>query len=255
MSRTEWVAVVTGASSGIGRAIAMRLGQDGAHVCVNYYRDARAADDVRREIERLGRRAITVGADISRVDEARGLIAETARQLGRVDVLVNNAGIEIKHSFLETTEADYDRVLAVNLKGAYFCAQAAAQQMIRQGEGGRIVNISSIHEDLPMPAHAPYCASKGGLRMFMRTICLELAPHGITVNNVAPGAIATPINWETLHNPQLRAQLLAEIPLRRVGYPEEVAAVVSFLVSPEAAYITGSTYVIDGGMLRNAGEL
>lgn len=245
------VAVVTGSSSGIGRAIAIRLARDGADVCVNYHAHAEPGEAVKGEIERLGRRAIAVGADVGKVADAQRLIADTVAQLGRVDILVNNAGIERKEPFLDVTEEHYDAVMAVNLKGAFFCAQAAAQQMIRQGGGGRIVNISSVHEDLPLPLYSPYAVSKGGMRMLMRTICLELAPHGITVNDVAPGAIATPINRETLSNPTLLQRLLVEIPLKRVGKPEEVADLVAYLVSPEAGYVTGSTYVIDGGLMRH----
>src|SRR5207302_1999322 len=156
-----------------------------------------------------------VQADVGQVTDARRLVAEAVGTLGHVDILVNNAGIEIKQPFLDVTEDAFDRVLTVNLKGAFFCAQAAAQQMVRQGKGGRIVNISSVHEDLPMPGNSPYCASKGGMRMLTRTICLELAAHGITVNDVGPGAIATPINTDTLNNPAALAALVAEIPAHR----------------------------------------
>jgi len=251
MSLAGQVAVVTGSSSGIGRAIALRLAKDGADVCVNYHAHAGPGEAVKEEIQTIGRRAVAVGADVGKIGDARRLIAETVAQLGRVDILVNNAGIEVKESFLDVTEEHYDAVMAVNLKGAFFCAQAAAQQMIRQGGGGRIVNVSSVHEDLPLPQYSPYAASKGGMRMMMRTICLELAPHGITVNDVAPGAIATPINRQTLSNPTLLQRLLSEIPLNRVGTPEEVAELVACVVSPEAAYVTGSTFVIDGGLMRH----
>lgn len=255
MSLNGQVAVVTGSSSGIGRAIALRLGRDGADVCVNYHHEAAAAGAVRQEIEKLGQRAIVVGADVAQVVDAQRLIAETVARLGRVDILVNNAGIEFKQPFLDVTEERYDAVMAVNLKGAFFCAQAAARQMVKQGNGGRIINISSVHEDLPLPEYSPYAASKGGMRMLMRTICLELAPHGIRVNDVGPGAIATPINKATLTNPTLLKELLAEIPLDRVGTPEDVAGVVSYLASPEASYVTGSTYFIDGGLMRHTGAL
>jgi glucose 1-dehydrogenase len=249
------VALVTGASSGIGRAIALRLGRDGAAVGIGYRSGTGEATAVSQEIRQLGSRAVPIQGDVGKVEDARRLVLDTVAQLGRLDILINNAGIEIKQPFLDVTEESYDRVLAVNLKGAFFCAQEAARQMIRHGEGGRIVNVSSVHEDVAMPGNAPYCASKGGMRMFMRTICLELAPHRITVNNVGPGAIATPINATTLANPELMQQLLAGIPLRRLGTPEEVAELVRYLVSPEAAYVTGSTFFIDGGLMRNAGSL
>jgi glucose 1-dehydrogenase len=255
MSLEGQVALVTGASSGIGRAIAVRLARDGADVCVNYHHGADRANDVRVEIEQLGRRSMIAQADVGKVEDCRRLVDQTVAQLGRLDILVNNAGIEIKQPFLDVTEENYDRVMAVNLKGAFFCAQAAARQMVRQGAGGRIVNISSVHEDLAMPTNSPYCASKGGMRMMMRTICLELAPYKITVNNVGPGAIVTPINQATLQNPEALKALLAEIPLRRIGTPEEVAGVVAYLVSAEASYVTGSTYFIDGGLMRETGAL
>lgn len=172
-----------------------------------------------------------------------------------MDVFVNNAGIEQEEPFLEIPEDVWDRVIAVDLKGPWLCSQAAAKQMVAQGSGGRIINISSVHEDMTMPTNAPYCAAKGGLRMLMRTIAVELAPHKITVNNVAPGAIDTPLDKPTENDPSKMKKLLSEIPLGRIGQPEEVAGLVLFLASDEAAYITGSTYAIDGGMLRQAGSL
>jgi glucose 1-dehydrogenase len=255
MSLEGKVAIVTGASSGIGQAVAIRLGREGANVCINFLSGPDRAEATRLEIAKLERRAIAVQADVSVVADARRLIAETVAQLGRVDILVNNAGIEIKQPFLDVTEDAYDKVLTVNLKGAFFCAQAAAAQMVRQGSGGRIVNISSVHEDLPMPGNSPYCASKGGMRMLTRTICLELAQHGITVNDVGPGAIATPINTDTLKSPTALNALLEEIPQHRIGTPEEVAGLVAYLCSPEAAYVTGSTYFIDGGLMQATGGL
>ena len=255
MSIVGQVALVTGASSGIGRAIAIRLAQEGADVSVNYASGQQRAAEVCAEITKLGRRAVPIQADLAQIADSRKLVEETVTAFGRLDILVNNAGIEIEQPFLEVTEESYDRVLDVNLKGAFFCSQSAARQMIKQGQGGRIVNISSVHEDLPMPGNVPYCCSKGGMRMLTRTICLELAPHGITVNNVGPGAIATPINRKTLETPSLRDQLLAEIPLHRIGTPEDVAGLVAYLVSAEASYVTGSTYFIDGGLMRSTGAL
>ena len=242
------VALITGGSSGIGRAIALAYGRAGADVAVHYNRGRDAADAVVGELERLGRRAVTLQANVADVAATQALVAASVAALGRLDVLVCSAGVEVQEPFLEVTEAHYDLVLDVNLKGAFFAAQAAARQMVRQGTGGRIVNISSIHEDVAFLRYAPYCLAKGGMRMMARTLCQELAPHGITINNVAPGAIATPINEKTLTNSALLGDLHAVIPLQRLGTPEEVAAVAVFLASDDAAYVTGSTYYVDGGM-------
>ena len=182
--------------------------------------------------------------------EAEGLVREAHAALGRLDILVNNAGVEVREPFVEVSEQHFDLVLGVNLKGAFFAAQAAARLMIAAGDGGRIINVSSIHEDVAFLNYATYTASKGGMRMFTRTVCQELAPHGITVNDIAPGAIATPINKRTLGDGELLHALQDVIPAGRLGEPDEVASVAVFLASDEAAYVTGSTYYIDGGMSR-----
>ncbi|HEX6209136.1 MAG TPA: SDR family oxidoreductase, partial [Methylomirabilota bacterium] len=194
------------------------------------------------------RRSGALQADVGRVPEAQALVEEAGRMLGHLDVLVCSAGLQIKAPFLDVTEGDYDRVLDVNLKGAYFAVQAAARQMVKQGGGGRLINISSIHEDVAFLNHSPYAVSKGGVRMLTRTLCQELAGHGITINNIAPGAVATPINAQTLENRTLVEELTGMIPLGRLATPDEVAQVAVFLASSEAAYVTGSTYYVDGGM-------
>jgi glucose 1-dehydrogenase len=249
------VAVVTGAGSGIGQAIAMAFAAAGASVVVDYVGEASKGEETLAKIAAAGGKAIGVSADISRPDDVNGLIAKTVAEFGRLDILVNNAGIEKKIAFVDFPVDEWQKILAVNLTGPFLCAQAAAKQMIAQGPGGRIINISSIHEDLPMPTNAPYCASKGGLRMLMRTIAVELAPHGITVNNIGPGAVFTPIDKDVESDPKLNAKILAEIPLGRWGKPEEIAQLAVFLASDAASYITGSTYFIDGGMKINAGSL
>ncbi len=243
-------ALVTGSSSGIGRAIAEVFAREGADVVVHYNHEKDEADEVVAELEKLGRRSTAIQADIGSPGEARRLVDAAVDALGRLDTLVNNAGVEIRGPFAEVTEAQYDLVLGVNLKGAFFAAQAAARHMIERGGGGRIINVTSIHEDVAFLGFATYAASKGGMRMFMRAVCQELAPHGITVNDIAPGAITTPINKRTLGDGELLKQLQAVIPAGRLGEPEEVAAVAVFLASDEAAYVTGSTYCVDGGMSR-----
>jgi glucose 1-dehydrogenase len=241
-------ALVTGSSSGIGRAIALAFGQEGADVVVHYNRDSASADEVVQQLQTMGRKSAAFGADVSQVAAVQTLIDQAVQALGKLDILVCSAGLEIREPFLEVTEEHYDLVLDVNLKGTYFAAQAAAQQMVKQGSGGRLINISSIHEDVAFLNYSSYCLSKGGVRMFARTACQELAPHGITINNIAPGAVATPINTRTLQNTDLLNELKAVIPVGRLATPEEVASVAVYLASDDAAYVTGSTYYMDGGM-------
>ncbi|HXM54774.1 MAG TPA: glucose 1-dehydrogenase [Candidatus Dormibacteraeota bacterium] len=240
------VAIVTGAGSGIGYAIAERFAGAGAAVCVNYLGHE---GEARALAERLPR-AIAVEADVSNAAQVTAMVERAHRELGGVDVLVNNAGIEKEVPFLDLEEHTWDAIIGVNLKGSFLCAQAAARVMRDAGRGGSIVNISSIHEDFPFPGFTPYCASKGGLRMLMRNLSVELAPYGIRVNNVAPGAIVTPINEATLQNAEKLLLLQRIIPLGRMGQPAEVAEVALFLASEASGYVTGSTYYVDGGMVR-----
>src|SRR5437016_2059901 len=217
------VAIVTGADSGIGRAIAIQFAQEGATVVVNYAHAQNKAQEVQQTIEQNKGKALVIQADVSQYQQAMGLIQQTVEHFNRLDIMVNNAGMEIHSSFLDVTEEQWDRVISVDLKGAFFCAQAAAREMVKRHTAGRIINISSVHEDLAMPQNAPYCCAKGGIRMLTRTIALELAPHGITVNNIAPGAVDTPIDADVKADSQKYAALLAEIPLHRMGKPEESA--------------------------------
>ncbi|MDB4948192.1 MAG: short-chain dehydrogenase/reductase [Gemmatimonadetes bacterium] len=245
------VALVTGASSGIGAAVAQRFAAEGAHVCVNYRpasdRDRQAAESAVAAYPTPG---IAFQADVTRREDVDAMVAATVKAFGRLDIAVANAGIEIKRPFLEATDDEWARVIGVNLFGGYATAQAAARQMVAQGGGGRIVFMSSVHEDIPFPGYTSYCASKGGIRMLMRNIAIELAPHGITANDIAPGAIATPINQSVLDDPESMRNAVSEIPLGRFGRPDEVASVAVFLASDEAAYVTGSTYYVDGGLTQ-----
>ena len=250
MSLQGKVAIVTGGNSGIGKSIVLALGAAGASVCVDYVVHQDVTEEERVRVEAMRDRLIAVKADVSQVADVQKLVDETLQAFGRLDIVVNNAGIETRTSVLNTTEAEYDRVMNINLKGAFFGTQIAARQMIEQGEGGRIINISSIHEDWPMPGNTPYCLSKGGMRMLTRNAGVELAPHGITVVGVGPGAVATPINVETMEDPQLMAQLNAAIPLGRMARPEEIANLVVWLASDEASYVTATTVVVDGGMMQ-----
>ncbi len=249
------VAIVTGAATGIGQAIAVALASEGAAVVVDYVGKSQLADETLQKIAAAGVQGISVEADVSDPAQVQKLVEQAVGKFGKLDILVNNAGIEFKQPFLDFPFDLWQKIIAVDLTGPWLCAQAAARQMVKQGNGGRIINISSVHEDLPMPTNAPYCAAKGGLRMLTRTIALELAPHKITVNNIGPGAIYTPIDKDVEADPNMEKQLMAEIPLGRWGRPEEVAELAVFLASDAAAYITGSTHFIDGGMLRMAGSL
>jgi len=249
------VAIVTGAATGIGKAIATTMAAEGASVVIDYVGDPAFANAAVQAIQAAGGKITAVAADVSNPGQVNQLIQKAIDSFGKLDILVNNAGLEYKHPFHEFPFELWQKVIAVDLTGPFLCAQAAAKAMIRQATGGRIVNLSSIHEDLPMPTNAPYCAAKGGLRMLMRTIAVELAPYKITVNNIAPGAIFTPIDADIEADPKLEAALMAEIPLGRWGKPEEVADLAVFLASDSASYCTGSTFFIDGGMIRQAGSL
>jgi len=249
------VAIITGAATGIGQAIAITMAREGASVVVDYVGKPGTADDTVNQIQSAGGKALAVEADVSQPDQVTNLIGSAVSTFGKLDIFVNNAGIEYKHPITEFPLDQWNKIIAVNLTGPFLCIQAAAKQMMTQGGAGRIINISSVHQDLPMPTNAPYCASKGGLRMLMRTVAVELGPHGITVNNIGPGAVYTPIDADVQANPEMEQALLAEIPLGRWGQPVEIANLAVFLASDDAAYITGSTYYIDGGMLRQSGSL
>lgn len=249
------VAIVTGAATGIGKACAQAMAREGACVTIDFLGNPGVAHDVVTQITQAGGRALAVEADISKLDQMQHLVDQTVSEFGRLDIMHNNAGWEKKIPFLEMPLDVYQQVIDINLTGVWLGSQLAARQMVKQGNGGRIINTSSVHEDITMPSNAPYCAAKGGMRMLMRTIAVELAPHKITVNNIAPGAIYTPIDADIQKNPVLENELMDEIPLRRWGQPEEVANLAVFLASDDASYITGSTYYIDGGMSRQSGSL
>jgi glucose 1-dehydrogenase len=246
--------LVTGAGSGIGYAIAKRFAHEGAAVAIDYLGHGKDARALARELNAAGAKAAALEADVTDQAAVQALVAQTIERFGRLDVLVNNAGIEQPQPLLEIDEASWDRTLAVDLKAPFLCLQAAARRMKENG-GGSIVNISSIHEDFPFPSYTPYAAAKGGLRMLMRNAALELASFGIRVNNIAPGAIATPINTATLADPAKLRRLAEIVPLQRMGTPEEVAEVALFLACPRSSYVTGSTYFVDGGILRHAEAL
>lgn len=245
---------ITGGDQGIGRAIAERLAQDGADIAICYRSNHAGADEVLDAIRKVGRNAIAVQCDVGKIADGQLFITEAVRQLGKVDILVNNAGLERRADFWDVTEADYDAVLNVNLKGLFFLTQSFVRHCMNARSGGKIINISSVHEELPFPHFASYCASKGGLKMLTRNLSIELAPLGITINSIAPGAIETPINKNLLNDPAKLDALLKNIPLKRLGKPSDVASIASFLASDESSYATGTTFFVDGGLLWNYQE-
>src|SRR5712664_4068857 len=245
------VAAITGGSQVIGLAIAQRFAREGADVAFCYRSNKAGAEEVAAGIQKLGRKTAGFQCDVGRVVDGRKFIADTVAQFGKIDILVNNAGLERRADFWDATEEDYDAVLNVNLKGLFFVTQAFVKHRMQAKAGGKVINISSVHEELPFPHFASYCASKGGLKMLTRNLSIELAPLGITINSIAPGAIETPINKKLLNDPAKLKSLLENIPLKRLGKPQDVASVAAFLASSDADYVTGTTYFVDGGLTWN----
>jgi glucose 1-dehydrogenase len=252
MSLNNKVAIVTGGNSGIGQAIVLELARQGANIVIDYVVHPEATVALEREVAKLGERAIGVDADVSKIGDLQKLVDAAVAKFGRLDIMVNNAGVETRTSVLDTTEDQYDKVLNINLKSAFFGTQIAAKQMIKQGGGGRIINLTSVHEDWPMPGNTAYCLAKGGMRMLTRTAGVELASHKILVVGVGPGAVATPINTSTMDDPKKLAELDAAIPLGRMARPEEIANVVAFLAGDGASYLTATTIFADGGIMQGS---
>src|SRR5215207_1874550 len=253
------VAVVTGGSSGIGQAIAIRLAEEDVHVAINYVGRPDGAEETRDAIEHgvqlcmkqmsaAGGHPILVAADVSKDDEVAAMFDRVRAEYGRIDVLINNAGIQVAAESDELSAADFDRVLAVNLRGAFLCAQQAIRGFLADGRPGAIVNVSSVHQLIPKPRFLGYSVSKGGMQNLTRTLALEYASRSIRVNGIGPGATVTPINRSWIDDPVKRAMVESHIPMRRAGGSEEMAAVTAFLCSDEAAYITGQTLFVDGGL-------
>ncbi|MBA3508639.1 MAG: glucose 1-dehydrogenase [Thermoleophilaceae bacterium] len=242
-------AVVTGAASGIGRATALRLAADGALVAVNHIDTPGDAEAVVDGVAAAGSSGVAVGADVSKEADVARLFEQAAEGLGGpVDLLVNNAGVESSHGLQDMPLEEWERVLGVNLTGPFLCSREFVRRLPRSARPAVIVNVSSVHEVIPWPTFSHYCASKGGLKLFAQTIAKELAPRGIRVAAVAPGAILTPINRRLVEDEESRRRQEEQIPLGRLGEPGEIAAAIAWLAGPDAAYVTGETLFVDGGM-------
>ena len=244
--------IVTGGNSGIGEAVVLAAAAEGARIVIDYIQDADETTSLIDHVSSLGGEAVGVKADVSKLSGIQAMVDKAVSSFGRLDVLVNNAGIETRTSILETTEDEYERVMNVNLKSAFFGTQLAAKQFIAQKSPGLVINMSSVHEDWPMPGNVAYCVSKGGMRMLTRTAAIELGEHGVRVVNVAPGAVETPINAPTLNDPEQLKKLTEAIPVGRMAKPSEIADLVIYLASGGAAYVNATTVVMDGGLMQGS---
>ena len=242
------IALITGSTQGIGAACAIRLASEGADVIINGRKYDERAEGLISQITAMGRKATFLEADVSAPQNVIDLINKAIAVYGTLDILVNNAGVEKNHNFWEVTEQEYDFVMDTNLKGIFFGIQAFVKYCMGAGRPGVVVNMSSVHEEIIFPHFAAYCASKGALKMLTRNLATELAPLNIRINNVCPGAIATPINQSLMDNPEQLNNVLKNIPMKKLGKAEDVAAVVAFLASADAEYVTGSSYFVDGGL-------
>jgi glucose 1-dehydrogenase len=247
--------LVTGGSSGIGQAIAVRFAEYGANVAINYLRKPEEAAGTEEQVhacvakvQREGVRDVLVGADVSKEEDVVRMVGEAVDHLGGIDVLINNAGIQVSRPSDELSSGDFDKVLAVNLRGAFMCAREAIKHWLDEEKPGSIVNISSVHQLIPKPDYLGYSVSKGGMQNLTRTLALEYAGRGIRVNGVGPGATITPINQAWVEDPKKKAQVEEHIPMQRAGTADEMAGVTAFLASDDAAYITGQTLFVDGGL-------
>jgi len=248
-------ALVTGANSGIGRGVAVALGQAGADVVVNYVDGDDAADAVVAEIEEAGARAFKFKADVSKEDDVAAMFAQAVKQFGTVDILIANAGLQRDAAFHEMTLDEWNKVLGVNLTGQFLCARAAVREFLRRGPvpsvssaTGKIIHMSSVHQEIPWAGHANYATSKGGIKMLMESLAQEVAPHGIRVNGIAPGAIRTPINTAAWKTKQAYESLMTLVPYGRIGEPEDIARAAVWLASDDSDYVVGTTLFVDGGM-------
>lgn len=252
---TDRVALITGSDSGIGQATAIEFAKDGADVVVTYFEDDTGARETVREVEAAGRRAIIRRLDVTDEAMIESVFDDTLAEFGRIDILMNNASVDSTGKEVAEMELEaWDRALRTNLTGPMLCCRRFIQERRKAGGGGRIINVTSVHDEIPRSGAAEYCASKGGLQNLTRTLALELADDKINVNNIGPGMVLTPMNQEALEDPKARKEQVQSIPFKRAAEPREVARLAVFLASDDAAYVSGSTYYMDGALMQNQGQ-
>lgn len=248
-------ALVTGSDSGIGQATAIAFAKEGANVVVTYHTDKEGANETLNKIEKLGKKGLVLQVDISKEKEVDKMFDKSIGEFGQLNILVNNAAINGQgYKVAEMPTEKWDLAIKTNLYGTFFCTRRFIQELRKGKEKGKIINVSSVHEEIPAPGTAEYCASKGAVRNFTRVLALELAEEGINVNNIAPGMILTPMNQEAVDDKQVREEQVQHIPMKRAGKPEEIAKLAVFLASEDSDYVTGSTYVMDGGLMQQVGQ-
>jgi len=251
----EKIALITGSDSGIGQATAIEFAKEGADVVITYLHDEKGAQRTLEQVEAHGRRAIVVQADISNEEQVENVFNQAVTAFGTVHILMNNAGVDASgEEVAELPTETWDRAIRVNVYGAFFCCRRFINIRKEAGGGGKIINVTSVHQEIPNAGGADYDCSKGALRNLTRTLALELAPHGINVNNLGPGMVLTPFNQGAIDNPDVLEEQVQSIPMKRAAKPSEIARLAVFLASQDADYVTGSTYYMDGGLMQNMGQ-
>lgn len=249
------VALITGSDSGIGQATAIEFAKEGANIVITYHTDEEGGKETLKKVEDAGGKGMVMQVDISEEKEVEKMFDRSLEKFGKINILVNNAAIDGQGiPVADMPTENWDRAIKTNLYGTFFCTRRFIKEVRKQKETGKIINVSSVHEEIPAPGTAEYCASKGAVRNFTRALALELAEEGINVNNIAPGMILTPMNKEAMEDEETRKEQVQHIPMKRAGKPEEIGKLAVFLASSDADYITGSTYVMDGGLMRYMGQ-